>query len=476
MKSGNQSPRYAAKAMGRIHNLHFVGIGGAGMNGIAHVMMNLNYRISGSDIRTNAATDRLKEQGAKIFVGHDAKNIEFADAVITSSAVTNENPEVKAAREKRIPVVPRAEMLAEIMRFHFGIAVAGTHGKTTTTSLIASLLIDAGLDPTYVIGGRLNSAGSYAHLGEGEVLVAEADESDASFLYLQPMLAVITNVDEDHMATYDYSFDKLRETFLKFIHHLPFYGSVILCIDDQNARDLVPNIKRKVKTYGFSKEADVQGSNFQQKQGQTSFDVIVEEKEKFSIEFSMPGQHNAQNALAAISIAMELGISIPSIKKALQNFQGIDRRFQVTKNCIFGNLEIMLIDDYGHHPYEISATIDAIRKSWPDKRLVLAFQPHRYSRTRDSFDDFTSVLSEVDVLLLCEIFSAGEDFIAGADGRSLSRAIRMRGKIDPIFFEDIEQLPKILKEVVLDGDIVLTAGAGNIGSIADKIRNNSYAE
>tara|TARA_B100000674_G_C37931354_1_gene958137 strand:- start:103 stop:1533 length:1431 start_codon:yes stop_codon:yes gene_type:complete len=471
MKLNLKSPRYAAKAMGRIRKLHFVGIGGAGMNGIAHVMMNLNYQVSGSDIRTNAATDRLKEQGAKIFVGHDANNIESADAIITSSAVTDKNPEVKAAKKKRIPVVPRAEMLAEIMRFHFGVAVAGTHGKTTTTSLVASILIDAGLDPTYVIGGKLNSAGSYAHLGEGEVLVAEADESDASFLYLQPMLAIVTNVDEDHMATYDYNFDRLKETFLKFIHHIPFYGLVVLCLDDPNTKNLLPSIKRRVKTYGFEAKADIRGINFQQKQGKSSFEVSIANKENFLISFSMPGKHNALNALAAISVALELGVDIRVIQQSLKNFQGIDRRFQISNKCFLNKSNFMLIDDYGHHPYEIAETIDAIRKSWPEKRLVLAFQPHRFTRTRDSFDDFTSVLSEVDILLICEVYSAGEEFISGADGRALCRAIRMRGKVDPIFFEDISELPKVLEEVISEGDIVLTAGAGNIGNIATEIRN-----
>jgi len=462
-------PRYAAEAMGRMRCLHFVGIGGAGMNGIAQVMLNLNYQVSGSDIRANAATDRLQEQGATIFIGHAEKHVKAADAVVISSAVTADNPEVVAARARRIPVVPRAEMLAEIMRFHYGVAVAGTHGKTTTTSLIASLLIDAGLDPTYVIGGKLNAAGSYAHLGEGEVLVAEADESDASFLYLQPMLAVVTNVDEDHMSTYDNSFERLRETFLEFLHHLPFYGLAVLCIDDENARGLLPDITRRVTTYGFGDDADVRGVNLQQAAGRTTFEVHATGADSFEVELSMPGRHNALNALAAISVALELGVEVATIQRTLHQFQGIGRRFQVRGNCQVENGEVMLVDDYGHHPRELAATVNAVREGWPDKRLVLAFQPHRYTRTRDSFDDFASVLSETDVLVLCEVFAAGEAPIAGADGRALSRAVRARGKVDPIFVEDVTDLPQVLRGVVCDGDIVLTAGAGNIGAVAAEL-------
>lgn len=460
------NPRYAAEAMGRIRCIHFVGIGGAGMNGIAQVMLNLGYRVTGSDMRANAATDRLQEQGATIYIGHAGGQVEAADAVVISSAVTESNPEVVEARLRRIPVVPRAEMLAEIMRFRYGIAVAGTHGKTTTTSLIASLLIDGGLDPTYVIGGKLNAAGSYAHLGEGEVLVAEADESDASFLYLQPMLAVVTNVDEDHMSTYDNSFDRLRETFLEFLHHLPFYGLAVLCIDDENARGLLPDITRRVTTYGFSEDADVRGNKLQQASGRATFEVVIRDGESFEVELSMPGRHNALNALAAISVALELGVDVPTIQRTLHQFQGIGRRFQVRGSCRVGEGEVMLVDDYGHHPREVAATISAVRDGWPDKRLVLAFQPHRYTRTRDSFDDFASVLSETDVLLLSEVFSAGEAPIAGADGRALSRAVRARGQVDPIFIEDVETLPEVLRGVVSDGDIVLTMGAGNIGAVA----------
>jgi len=466
MTDMRKSPRYAAETMGRMRCLHFVGIGGAGMNGIAQVMLNLGYAVSGSDIKANAATDRLAEQGATIYIGHAAEQVAAADAIVISSAVGEDNPEVMAARERRIPVVPRAEMLAEIMRFRYGVAVAGTHGKTTTTSLVASLLIDGGLDPTYVIGGKLNAAGSYAHLGEGEVLVAEADESDASFLYLQPMIAVVTNVDEDHMSTYGGSFERLRETFLEFLHHLPFYGLAVICIDDDNARELLPDVTRRVCSYGFSEGADVRGSNLRQQAGVTLFDVITENAEPFTVELSMPGRHNALNALAAISVALELGVDVQSMQRTLHQFQGIGRRFQVRGTCRVGEGEVMLVDDYGHHPRELAATLDAVREGWPERRLVLAFQPHRYSRTRDAFDDFASVLSETDVLILSEVFAAGEAPIAGADGRALSRAVRARGKVDPIFIEDIEELPSVLQGVVCDGDIVLTMGAGNIGAVA----------
>lgn len=462
----NMSPRYAAEAMGRMRCLHFIGIGGAGMNGIAQVMLNLGYRVTGSDMKENAATQRLAEQGATIYIGHAASQVEQADAIVISTAVTEDNPEVIAARERRIPVVPRAEMLAEIMRFRYGVAVAGTHGKTTTTSLTASLLIDGGLDPTYVIGGRLNAAGSYAHLGEGEVLVAEADESDASFLYLQPMLSVVTNVDEDHMATYGGEFSRLRATFLEFLHHLPFYGLAVLCIDDENVRDLIPEITRRMTTYGFSEDADVRAENLEQKASSTHFDVVTEGHEVFTVELSMPGKHNVLNALAAISVALELGVNPEVIKASLCKFQGIGRRFEICPSCSIEGGEVILVDDYGHHPTELAATLQAVRAGWPDRRLVLAFQPHRYSRTRDAFEDFAKVLSETDVLLLTEVFAAGEEPIASADGRALIRAVRARGKVDPVFVDDIDDLTSVIRGIVRDGDIVLTMGAGNIGLVA----------
>ncbi|RMG35422.1 MAG: UDP-N-acetylmuramate--L-alanine ligase [Gammaproteobacteria bacterium] len=468
MTSLPETPRYAAEAMGRMRRLHFVGIGGAGMNGIAQVMLNLGYRVSGSDMRANAATRRLAEQGAEVHIGHAPEHVRDADAVIISSAVTEDNPEVMAARTRRIPVVPRAEMLAEIMRFRYGIAVAGTHGKTTTTSLIASLLIDGGLDPTYVIGGRLNAAGSHAHLGEGEILVAEADESDASFLYLQPMLAVVTNVDEDHMATYGGEFERLRAAFLEFLHHLPFYGVAVLCIDDANARGLLPDVTRRVITYGFSEDADVRGEGLSQAARLTRFTTCLPNGERMSVELTMPGRHNALNALAAIAVGHELGLSTATMQQALARFQGIGRRFQMHE-CRLGGRNVILVDDYGHHPRELEATLSAVRAGWPERRLVLAFQPHRYSRTRDAFDDFARVLNEPDVLVLSEVFAAGEAPIAGADGRALARAVRARGKIEPVFVETIDELPQVLEGLVKDGDIVLVMGAGSIGQVAARL-------
>jgi UDP-N-acetylmuramate--alanine ligase len=462
-------PRYAAETMGRVRRLHFVGVGGAGMNGIAQVMLNLGYEVSGSDLRDNAATQRLAEQGAVIHVGHAAEHVSGADAIVVSSAVDDSNAEVAAARARRIPVVPRAEMLAEIMRFRYGIAVAGTHGKTTTTSLIASLLIEGGLDPTYVIGGRLNSRGSYAHLGAGEFLVAEADESDASFLYLQPMLSVVTNVDEDHMVTYGNDFARLRATFLEFLHHLPFYGQAVMCIDDDNVRDLLPEVTRKVLTYGTRDEADVRAVGIEQQGMTTRFEVERAGLPPFAITLNMPGRHNVLNALAAITVALELGVEIASIQSALAAFQGIGRRFQVATGCMVGQRPVMLVDDYGHHPREVAATLDAVRAGWPERRLVLVFQPHRYSRTHDAFEDFVLVLSQVDVLVLAEVYPAGEAPIAGADGRALSRAIRARGQVDPVFIEQVDELPRLLDDLVEDGDIVVTMGAGNIGQVAARL-------
>jgi UDP-N-acetylmuramate--alanine ligase len=458
--------RLAADVMGRIRHLHFVGIGGAGMNGIAQVMLNLDYTISGSDLKENAATRRLAEQGATIHIGHRGENIEGCDAVVISSAVKEENPEVQAARELRIPVVPRAEMLAEIMRFHYGIAVAGTHGKTTTTSLVTSLLTEGGLDPTFVIGGKLNSAGTYAKLGKGEFLVAEADESDASFLYLQPMMAVVTNVDADHMSTYGGDFNRLRQTFIEFLHHLPFYGLAVLCIDDEEVRGLLPDVTRQVITYGTSADADLRATHIRQEGLRTTFSVISDQAPEFEVVLNMPGVHNVLNALAAIAIALELGVEVEAIRKALGEFEGIGRRFQSTQCQLGDGRKVMLVDDYGHHPREVGATIDAVRAGWPEKRMVLAFQPHRYSRTQEQFDDFVQVLSRTDVLVLGEVFAAGETPIPGADGRSLSRAIRTRGQVDPVFVDPIADLPEVLGGLIQDGDIVLTLGAGDIGAIA----------
>ncbi len=463
------TPRvHAAEAMGRTRHLHFVGIGGAGMNGIAQVMLNLGYRISGSDLAENAATRRLAEQGATIYVGHAADQLQGADAVIISSAVTEDNPEVTAARAARIPVVPRAEMLAEIMRFRYGVAVAGTHGKTTATSLIASLLIEGGLDPTFVIGGKLNAAGSYARLGSGEVLVAEADESDASFLYLQPMMAVVTNVDQDHMETYGGDFSRLQAAFMEFLHHLPFYGLAIMCADDPEIRRLLPGITRQVITYGTREESDVRAVDIRPQAQQTHFVVRRQGGESFPVMLNMPGIHNVLNALAAIVVALELGVSQHSIQTALAGFAGISRRFQVT-DCSLEDKAFLLVDDYGHHPREVDATLKAVREGWPKHRVVLVFQPHRYSRTRDAFEDFVQVLSEADVLILTEVYAAGEKPLAEANGRALSRAVRARGQIDPIFISELQELPGLLPGLIQDGDILLLMGAGDIGAMAAQL-------
>ena len=463
-------PRHTA-AMGRIRHVHFIGIGGSGMNGIAQVLVNLGYQVSGSDLTENPATHRLAEQGATIHLGHAAENVADADAVVISSAVRPENPEVVAARAQRIPVVPRAEMLAELMRFRFGIAVAGTHGKTTTTSLVASMLSEAGLDPTFVIGGRLNSAGSSARLGQGDYLVAEADESDASFLYLQPMMAIVTNVDADHMATYGGDFDRLRQTFVEFLHHLPFYGLAVLCVDDPEVQRLLPEVTRPVLSYGIDGDADLRAVDIHRDGLQTHFTVVDRAGPRFAVTLNLPGRHNVLNALAAIAVARELGVEVAVIQRALLGFQGIGRRFQVAGRCQRPDGEILLIDDYGHHPREIAATIDAVRDGWPDRRLVLAFQPHRYSRTHDLLDDFAQVLSRADVLALCEVYAAGEAPIAGADGRALSRAVRARGLVDPVFVPVIDELNETLSHLVQDGDIVVTMGAGDIGGAAGRLRD-----
>ncbi|MCU7880580.1 MAG: UDP-N-acetylmuramate--L-alanine ligase [Candidatus Thiodiazotropha sp. (ex Lucinoma aequizonata)] len=459
--------RYAPSSMGRMRHIHFVGIGGAGMSGIAEVMINLGYQVSGSDKRESNVTSRLSRLGAEVKLGHKQEHVSNADAVVISSAVQDDNPEVEAARDARIPVVPRAEMLAEIMRFHYGIAVAGTHGKTTTTSLVASILAEVGLDPTFVIGGRLNSAGVNARLGEGKYLVAEADESDASFLYLQPMLAVVTNIDADHMATYGGDFNRLRNTFLEFLHHLPFYGRAVMCIDDDEVRNLLPEITRPMTTYGFSDDADVWAERITSDGLKTHFTLHAKAlTAPVQITLNLPGRHNVLNALAAICVAMELNIESNSIQNALQNFAGIGRRFQTKGDCLMGDKHVMLIDDYAHHPREIAATLAAVRDGWPERRLLLAFQPHRYSRTQEQFEDFVQVLSKVDLLVLSEVYAAGEEPIRGARGRDLSRAIRIRGQIDPVFIEPLEELADLLQGLIKDGDIVLTLGAGSIGAIA----------
>lgn len=463
-------------AMRRINKIHFVGIGGVGMGGIAEVLLNMGYKISGTDVRENNITRRLEGLGATIVFGHEAHHVEGADAVVISSAISQDNPEVVAAHDNLIPVVPRAEMLAEIMRFRHGIAVAGTHGKTTTTSLVASLLAEGGLDPTYVIGGKLNSSGGNAKLGLSQYLVAEADESDASFLYLQPMMAVVTNIDADHMQTYDGDFSQLTATFIEFLHHLPFYGLAVVCVNDPVVRELLPDISRPVVTYGFA-DADVVASNISQNGLVTEFDVThVDIKGKLKVRLNMPGKHNVLNALAAIAVAHELGVDEEAILKGLSEFAGIDRRFQNYGEHEVGDKKFLLIDDYAHHPTEISAVIESARSGWPNNRLVVVFQPHRYSRTRDLFEDFTIALSEVDVLLLCDVFAAGEDVIAGADSRTLCRAIRNRGQVDPVFIESLDDIASVLSEKVQDGDIVLMLGAGNIGAVAPGLKDRITEE
>lgn len=450
---------------GKLKNIHFIGIGGAGMSGIAEVLINLGYQVSGSDMRVSKVTERLQEKGATVYIGHAAENINNTDVIVTSTAVNNENVEVIAAREQRIPIIPRAEMLAEIMRFRFGIAIAGTHGKTTTTSLLAVLMTEAGLDPTFVIGGLLNSAGTNAKLGESHYLVAEADESDASFLHLQPMIAVVTNIDEDHMSTYGGDFEQVKEAFKSFLHQLPFYGLAVMCVDDENIREISPDIGKPILTYGIEQEADFQALELRQEGFRTHFKLKrLGNESLLDVSLNMPGQHNVLNALAAITVASELGVSDEAIVAGLNHFKGVGRRFQVNGEIQLGAGSALLVDDYGHHPREVMATIKAVRAGWPEKRLVLAFQPHRYSRTQDLFEDFVDVLNEVDVLVLLDVFAAGEKPIAGSDGPALSKAIRQRGQLIPIFVKDIEQLPVVLKDVLLPGDIVLTSGAGNIGA------------
>lgn len=457
--------------MGRIRHIYFIGIGGAGMSGIAEVMLNMGYQVSGSDLHLSKVTERLSKAGATVYQGHNAHQVEQAQVIVTSTAVSQDNPEVLRARELRIPIIPRAEMLAELMRFQFGIAIAGTHGKTTTTSLVASVLAEGGLDPTFVIGGKLNSAGTNAKLGASKYLVAEADESDASFLHLQPMISVVTNIEADHMDTYGGDFEQLKSTFKEFLHQLPFYGLAVLCIDDDVVAELVQDISKPVKTYALeNKEADVRAFDIEQKFNQTSFKVSCknaegEHEQWLQITLNMPGLHNVQNALAAITIADELGVEKHKIAQALEKFEGIGRRFQMYGELDINNNKAMLIDDYGHHPTEVSATIKAIRKGWPQKRLVVLFQPHRYSRTRDLFEDFVHALSQVDQLILLEVYSAGEDIITGADSRALSRSIRNRGKVDPIFVEDHDEINNVLSETIKEGDILLTLGAGNVGAI-----------
>jgi len=461
--------------MRRIHRIHLVGIGGSGMGGIAEVLLNLGYEVQGSDLKANAVTQRLERLGAKIFLGHAAEHLGQADVVVVSSAVNRANPEVAAAIASRVPVVPRAEMLGELMRFRYSIAVAGTHGKTTTTSLIASVLAEGGLDPTFVIGGRLKSADSNARLGAGRYLVAEADESDASFMHLQPMIAVVTNIDTDHLGTHEGDFARLKQSFVDFLHNLPFYGLAVLCADDSHVQGIQGSVARPLVTYGFAASADVRAVSMKRSGLQSRFQAIREGHPPLDLTINLPGRHNVLNSLAAVAVATELDVADVAIQKALANFQGIDRRLQQLGEIHWPGGSALLVDDYAHHPTEVAATLDAVRQAWPSRRLVVAFQPHRYTRTRDLVDDFGSVLSECDVLLVTEVYAAGEAPIAGADGRAICRAVRSRGLIEPVFVERVDNLGESLRGVLHDGDLVLTMGAGNIGAIALELKSRFAA-
>jgi UDP-N-acetylmuramate--alanine ligase len=455
--------------MRRIGLIHLVGIGGAGMGGIAEVLANLGYKVQGSDLRANAVTRRLERQGVRIFIGHAAAQVAGAGCVVVSTAVAADNPELVAAQQARIPVVRRAEMLAELMRFREGIAVAGTHGKTTTTSLVASVLAEGGLDPTFVIGGQLKSAGSNARLGAGRYLVAEADESDASFLHLQPMIAIVTNVDNDHLVTHGGDFEKLKQSFVAFLHNLPFYGLAVLCADDAVLRELQPQVARPTVRYGFGEDADLRAVRLEAAGASTRFEVLRAGRPPLQVTLALPGRHNVLNALAAIAVATELDIPDTAIQRALANFAGIGRRLEVLGEVAAAAGRITVVDDYGHHPTEIEATLAAARQAWPGRRLVLAFQPHRYTRTHDLIDDFGRVLSLADALLVTEVYAAGEEPIANADGRSICRAVRGRGRLEPVFVEDVKELPAALAGVIEDGDLVLTMGAGSIGGVAHEL-------
>lgn len=466
----NRTIAMSVPAMGRIRRIHFVGIGGAGMGGIAELVCNLGYQVTGSDIAGNAMTRRLAQIGVQIRLGHDAANVEDCDVVVVSSAVPADNPELQRAHERRIPVVPRAEMLAELMRFRYGIAVAGTHGKTTTTSLIASLLAEAEFDPTFVIGGKLNSIGANARLGSGRYLVAEADESDASFLHLQPLLAVVTNIDKDHMSTYGNDFSRLRSTFLEFLHHLPFYGLAVVCIDDPVIREMLADIQRPIVTYGLSEDAQVRAVDIEQRGNTTRFTALLAaDNDSLEVNLNLGGRHNVLNALAAIAVALELSVPRHCVLAALSTFAGVGRRMQQSNAVVAAGKHIFFVDDYAHHPTELRATLAAVRQGWPDKRIVVVFQPHRYSRTQDLFDDFVRVLTEADVLLLMEVYPAGEEAISNADSASLCRSIRARGGVEPLLVKDMDELVTTLAHLVAEGDLVLTMGAGDIGRMAAEL-------
>ena len=456
----------------KVKNIHFVGIGGAGMSGIAEVLANLGFVVSGSDLADNSATRRLAALGVRTVIGHAAANVNGADAVVVSSAVRADNPEVIAARSRQVPVVPRAQMLAELMRLKQGIAVAGTHGKTTTTSLVASILAAGGMDPTFVIGGRLNAAGANACLGSGDFLVAEADESDASFLFLSPVISVVTNIDADHMETYGHDFNRLKQAFVEFLQRLPFYGVAVLCADDANVREIMPQVSKQIVTYGLDPAANFYAENVAAEAGQMRFDCVRVNGSvsRLPVTLNLPGRHNVLNALAAIAVASEVGVADDAILKALTDFRGVGRRFQR-----YGEIALAdggcftLVDDYGHHPVEMSATLTAARGAFPGRRLLLAFQPHRYTRTRDRFEDFVKVLSGVDALVLTEVYAASEQPIVAADGRALARALRVAGKVEPVFVESIGDVPQAILDIVRDGDVVITMGAGSIGGIPGKL-------
>jgi UDP-N-acetylmuramate--alanine ligase len=455
--------------MRRIHRIHFVGIGGAGMGGIAEVLLNLGYAVQGSDLKPNEVTQRLQRQGAQIMLGHAREHVGAADVVVVSTAIAADNPEVIEAHARRLPIVQRAEMLGELMRFRYAIAIAGTHGKTTTTSMVASLLAEGGLDPTFVIGGRLVSTDSNARLGQGKYLVAEADESDASFMHLQPMIAIVTNIDNDHLATHQGDFERLKQSFVDFLHNLPFYGLAVICSDDPVAASILPRINRPIVTYGIHSTADVRATNIQRAGQLTRFEVERAGAEPLAITLNRPGTHNVLNALAAIAVASELQVSNAAMQKAFASFQGIDRRLQHNGEVQTAAGRVTLIDDYGHHPTELAATLEAIRQGWPNRRIVLAFQPHRYSRTRDLLDDFARVLSGVEALIVTEVYSAGEAPIAGADGKAICRAVRSHGRVEPVFIDRVDELPATLAQLVRADDLVVTMGAGSIGTVAAEL-------
>jgi UDP-N-acetylmuramate--alanine ligase len=468
---------YSVPEMRRVRRIHLVGIGGSGMSGIAEVLANLGYEVAGSDLRDTPVTERLRGRGIEVFIGHAAENVGTADVVVSSSAVDERNPEVAAARRARVPVVPRAEMLAELMRYRHGIAVAGTHGKTTTTSLIAAVFAEAGLDPTFVIGGLVNSTGSNAQLGAGRILIAEADESDASFLHLQPMVTVVTNIEADHMDTYGGDFSKLRHTFLEFLHNLPFYGIAVLCIDDPVVRELLPEVSRQVLTYGFSPEADFRIGEMR-REGLTTRFVVQRPggAAPLPVVLNMPGRHNVLNATAAVAVACDEGLEDTPIQRGLAAFAGVGRRFTRMGELLFPRGSALLVDDYGHHPSEVRATLESARQAWPERRVVMIYQPHRYTRTRDLYEDFVAVLSRCDVLILLDVYPAGEEPIPGADSRSLTRSIRQRGQVEPVFAEGVEQVPALLRDLAGEGDVVITQGAGDIGRLARELSEMDFIE